>query len=208
MIFSKKPNAPSEQKENPTGMGVKPPVSAGKMEEKPSGGSMAIGDKTPMGMGGGVVKKAQASVLAPDLEITGNIHTAGDVQVLGKVNGDIHAHLLTIGEGSIVKGEVVADDLVINGRIIGRVRGLKVRLTATAQVKGDIIHKTIAIESGAHFEGSVTRQDDPLSTGGSSGAGAGAGASNGNGGTSNGGAKSTQAGGGAGAGDGDGKTAR
>ncbi len=186
-------------------MGVKPPVSAGKMEEKPSGGSMAIGDKTPMGMGGGVVKKAQASVLAPDLEITGNIHTAGDVQVLGKVNGDIHAHLLTIGEGSIVKGEVVADDLVINGRIIGRVRGLKVRLTATAQVKGDIIHKTIAIESGAHFEGSVTRQDDPLSTGGSSGAGAGAGASNG--GTSNGGgAKSTQAGGGAGAGDG--KTAR
>ena len=133
------------------------------------------------------------------------------MQVLGKVNGDIHAHLLTIGEGSIVKGEVVADDLVINGRIIGRVRGLKVRLTATAQVKGDIIHKTIAIESGAHFEGSVTRQDDPLSTGGSSGsgagAGAGAGASNG-GSASNGGAKSTQAGGGAGAGDGDGKTAR
>ena len=76
---------------------------------------------------------------------------------------------------------------MINGRIIGRVRGLKVRLTATAQVKGDIIHKTIAIESGAHFEGSVTRQDDPLSTGGSSGSGAGAGAGASNGGTSNGG---------------------
>jgi cytoskeletal protein CcmA (bactofilin family) len=42
------------------------------------------------------------------------------------------------------------------------VRGLKVRLTSTARVEGDIIHKTIAIESGAHFEGSVQRQDDPL----------------------------------------------
>lgn len=41
-------------------------------------------------------------------------------------------------------------------------RGLKVRLTSTARVEGDIIHKTIAIESGAHFEGSVQRQDDPL----------------------------------------------
>ena len=46
-----------------------------------------------------------------------------------------------------------------------RVRGLKVRLTSTARVEGDIIHKTIAIESGAHFEGSVQRQDDPLSAG-------------------------------------------
>ena len=55
--------------------------------------------------------------------------------------------------------------MVVNGRIVGRVRGLKVRLTATARVEGDIIHKTIAIESGAHFEGSVQRQDDPLNGG-------------------------------------------
>jgi cytoskeletal protein CcmA (bactofilin family) len=41
-----------------------------------------------------------------------------------------------------------------------------VRLTSTARVEGDIIHKTIAIESGAHFEGSVQRQDDPLATAG------------------------------------------
>ena len=68
-------------------------------------------------------------------------------------------------QGATIKGEVIADDIVINGRIIGRVRGLKVRLTATARVEGDIIHKTIAIESGAHFEGSVQRQDDPLSSG-------------------------------------------
>jgi len=59
----------------------------------------------------------------------------------------------------------VADDIVVNGRVVGRVRGLKVRLTSTARVEGDIIHKTIAIESGAHFEGSVQRADDPLAAG-------------------------------------------
>jgi cytoskeletal protein CcmA (bactofilin family) len=78
------------------------------------------------------------------------------------VEGDIRAHLLTVGEGATVKGEVVADDVVVNGRVVGRVRGLKVRLTSTARVEGDIIHKTIAIESGAHFEGSVQRRDDPM----------------------------------------------
>ena len=106
--------------------------------------------------------KPPASVLSSDLHIKGNIKTTGDLQIEGQVEGDIRAHLLTVGEGATVRGELVADDVVINGRIIGRVRGLKVRLTATARVEGDIIHKTIAIESGAHFEGSVQRQDDPL----------------------------------------------
>lgn len=109
--------------------------------------------------------KPPASVLSSDLHITGNLKTTGDIQVEGTVEGDIRAHLLTIGESATIKGEVVADDVVINGRIVGRVRGLKVRLTSTARVEGDIIHKTIAIESGAHFEGSVQRQDDPLSGG-------------------------------------------
>ena len=106
--------------------------------------------------------KPAASVLSSDLHVTGNLKTTGDINVEGTVDGDIRAHLLTVGETATIRGEVIADDVVINGRIVGRVRGLKVRLTSTARVEGDIIHKTIAIESGAHFEGSVQRQDDPL----------------------------------------------
>jgi len=107
--------------------------------------------------------KPPASVLSSDLHIKGNIKTTGDILIEGQVEGDIRAHLLTVGEGATIKGEVMADDVVVNGRVVGRVRGLKVRLTSSARVEGDIIHKTIAIESGAHFEGSVQRQDDPIS---------------------------------------------
>ena len=46
--------------------------------------------------------------------------------------------------------------------MVGCVRGLKVRLTNKARVQGDIIHKAIAIESGAHFEGTVQRTDNPF----------------------------------------------
>lgn len=109
--------------------------------------------------------KPAPSILSSDLKVVGNLHTSGDIQIEGQVEGDIHAHLLTVGEGATVNGEVVADDVIVNGRVIGRVRGLKVRLTSTARVEGDIIHKTIAIESGAHFEGSVQRQEDPLGSG-------------------------------------------
>lgn len=109
--------------------------------------------------------KAAVSILSSDLTVVGNLRTTGDIQVEGTVEGDIRAHLLTVGESATIRGEIVADDIVVNGRVIGRVRGLKVRLTSTARVEGDIIHKTIAIESGAHFEGSVQRQEDPLANG-------------------------------------------
>lgn len=117
------------------------------------------------GLGAAAKPKPAASVLSSDLTVTGNLRTTGDVVIEGIVDGDIRAHLLTVGETATIRGEIVADDIVINGRVIGRVRGLKVRLTSTARVEGDIIHKTIAIESGAHFEGSVQRQDDPLAGG-------------------------------------------
>lgn len=94
--------------------------------------------------------------------IKGNVASSGDIQIEGTIEGDVRAHLLTVGESATVRGEVIADDVVVDGRVTGRVRGLKVRLTSSAKVEGDVVHKTIAIESGAHFEGSVQRKEDPL----------------------------------------------
>ena len=142
------------------------PKQAGEPEMKPTVDSPV---KPPLGLppaaGGPAAAskpKPPASVLSADLVLKGNVKSTGDIVIEGTLEGDIRAHMLTVGESATVKGEVIADDVVVNGRIIGRLRGLKVRLTSTARVEGDIIHKTIAIESGAHFEGSVQRQDDPL----------------------------------------------
>lgn len=109
--------------------------------------------------------KPTASVLSCDLLITGTLKTTGSIQTEGQIDGNIHAHLLTVGAGATIKGDVIANDVVINGRVVGPVRGLKVRLTPTAYVEGDIDYRILAIESGALFEGSAKRQDDPLSAG-------------------------------------------
>ncbi|MEO0914619.1 MAG: polymer-forming cytoskeletal protein [Pseudomonadota bacterium] len=153
-MFSK--NKPSDSPESAPAA-PKPPSAPG-APSAPSSSAPSSAPSTPKA-------KPSPSVLSADLTIKGHIKTSGDVQVEGNVEGDIEAHLLTIGESATVKGEVVADDVVVTGRVIGRVRGLKVRLTSTARVEGDIVHKTIAIESGAHFEGSVQRNDDPLKAG-------------------------------------------
>ena len=126
-----------------------------------SGKATAVGTGTPPPH----KPKPPASVLSADITVKGNLRTTGDVQIEGTIEGDVRAHMLTIGESARIKGEIVADDVVVNGQVHGTVKGIKVRLTSTASVIGDIVHKTIAIESGAHFEGSASRRDDPLSSG-------------------------------------------
>ena len=106
--------------------------------------------------------KSPPSLLSIDLFIKGNLNTQGDIQIEGSIDGNIKASLLTVGQGAVIKGEINADEVVINGRVSGTIRGEKVHLTSSAKVEGDIIHKSIAIESGAHFEGSIEKSSEPL----------------------------------------------
>jgi len=131
-----------------------PPKDTGSDKNKKENADLSVENK--------VFTKVAPSVLSSDLKVKGNLLTTGDIQIEGIIEGDIQAHLLTVGETSKIKGEIIADDVIINGNVVGCVRGLKVRLTNKARVQGDIIHKAIAIESGAHFEGTVQRTDNPF----------------------------------------------
>ncbi len=109
-----------------------------------------------------VARRAVTSLISADLTIRGDLVAEGDVQIEGVIEGDIRSSMLTVGETAVIRGEIIADDVVVNGRVIGRIRGNKVRLSNSAHVQGDILHKSIAIEAGAHFEGSVQRAENPL----------------------------------------------
>jgi len=109
------------------------------------------------------MKPKAPSILSADLSVTGSIVSEGEVQLDGTVQGDVRAGMLTIGEEASVKGEVVAENVVIRGRVEGSVRARQVQLASTARVEGDVIHATLAIESGAYFDGLCKRSSDPLS---------------------------------------------
>lgn len=109
------------------------------------------------------MKSKAPSILSADLTIKGSISSEGEVQLDGLVEGDVRAGSLSIGEEATVKGEVVAESVVIRGRVEGSVRARQVQLAATARIEGDIIHATLAVESGAYFDGHCRRSSDPLS---------------------------------------------
>jgi cytoskeletal protein CcmA (bactofilin family) len=107
-------------------------------------------------------ERAQTSVIGPDLIITGNLVTKGEVQIDGKVEGDIHGSHVIVGERANISGGIVSEEVVIRGHVMGSIRSKKVMLQATSQVDGDIFHQSLSIEQGAMFEGKSRRTtDDP-----------------------------------------------
>src|SRR6476620_9334999 len=102
------------------------------------------------------------SIIGEDLMITGNVTSKGEIQVDGEIQGDINCGSLLLGDKSQVMGSVIAEDIVVRGRVTGSIRGLRVTLQAQSHVEGDIFHQSLAIEQGAYFEGKSRRSDDPL----------------------------------------------
>jgi cytoskeletal protein CcmA (bactofilin family) len=105
----------------------------------------------------------RVSTIGEDLVITGNVTSEGEIQLDGQLQGDIQCASLVLGENSQLEGGVIAEDVVLRGRLIGSVRALRVTLQSKCHVEGELVHQSLAIEPGAFFEGKSRRTDDPLS---------------------------------------------
>lgn len=102
------------------------------------------------------------SILANDLIITGDIKTSGDVQIDGRLDGNIKAGRVTIGEKGIINGKVVAETVSVRGKVTGKIDALTIELTDTANVQADLVQDKLMIANGAFFDGKCTRKSPPV----------------------------------------------
>ena len=101
------------------------------------------------------------SIIDACLVITGNLHSERDVQVDGKLHGDIHCSQLIVSRDATIDGNIVADEVVVRGKVKGVIRASQVMLLDTAQVESEIFHKSLVIEQGACFDGQSRRMGEP-----------------------------------------------
>lgn len=153
-MFTRKPYRGEETPEK-----VEKPVEEPKVEKPVAPSSAPVKFSKPLKGSSQMVP----SVIGEDLTVEGNIISKGEVQLEGEVKGNIHCTSLVIGDKALVEGGVVADDVIVRGRVVGSLRGHRVTLQSSSHVEGDIFHQSLAIEQGAFFEGKSRRSDDPIS---------------------------------------------
>jgi len=118
----------------------------------------------------GARSSAMPSIIGADIVIEGMITTSGDVQLDGRLDGNISGAGVAIGSSGRIYGDIVADDVIVRGHIKGRIRARRVLLCSSCHVEGDIRHEALMIEAGAFFEGTCFHPanllaDDPKYTG-------------------------------------------
>lgn len=100
-------------------------------------------------------RSEEATVISRGVKIEGKLSCSGNIRLDGEVQGDISSQgIVIIGENGGVNGQINADSVTIGGKVTGTVRAKdKVVLEAKANLKGDIITKTLLVEAGAIFNG-------------------------------------------------------
>jgi cytoskeletal protein CcmA (bactofilin family) len=97
--------------------------------------------------------RRRGTVIAKGLKIVGSVTAEGLVEVNGQIEGELHCTSLMISRGAHVTGTIAAERVVVDGKVEGPIHGGEVVLKSQAHVVGDIQHQSLAIESGAYFEG-------------------------------------------------------
>jgi cytoskeletal protein CcmA (bactofilin family) len=108
---------------------------------------------------------AAPSIISGDLVVTGTLTSSGDIQIDGKVEGNVNSAGLVIGDKACIEGDVMAEDVTVRGCVKGSIRARKILLASTCHVEGDILHEAFAVETGAFFEGNCRHADNPLADG-------------------------------------------
>jgi cytoskeletal protein CcmA (bactofilin family) len=95
------------------------------------------------------------TMIGEGAEFKGNLNIKGSIFVDGRIEGNIRADdRITMGEQGHVKGNLVAQEIVVSGNVQGNLLASgRVELLSTAVVDGDIRTPRLMIEDGSVFEG-------------------------------------------------------
>jgi len=98
------------------------------------------------------------AVVSKNFRIQGDLNCHDVLRIEGYVEGNIECRTLTVAESARIKGNIRAKTIQMSGKVIGTIEAGSLTLNEKAMVSGDlVVHESLGIEPGAHFEGSCKR---------------------------------------------------
>lgn len=105
--------------------------------------------------------RADVAHIGKSVLVKGELSGSEDLYLDGEVEGTIElaGHSITVGPNGRLRAHINARDVVVHGRVEGNIHGSeRVELKKTATVTGDIVTRSVIIEEGAFFKGSIDIQ--------------------------------------------------
>lgn len=97
-------------------------------------------------------------------KVIGDLHFTGELQLEGKVTGNIIAEdekdaKLVIADTGVVEGEIRAPVIIVNGKVTGDIYSSKhLELASKGHVTGTVHYQSIEMVKGAQLNGSMVNK--------------------------------------------------
>jgi cytoskeletal protein CcmA (bactofilin family) len=96
------------------------------------------------------------SVIGSGIFVDGDIEANVELQIRGKVAGNVRCETLILGEHGEIRGNVVADRVRLSGLVDGAIDTADLAIEATARVQGDLTYSRIKMATGAVVQGRMS----------------------------------------------------
>ena len=103
-------------------------------------------------------RRRELSVLGRSLVFKGEFEADEDLMIDGRVEGTIthRAEHLTIGPHGDVKADIMANRVLVQGRVVGNIRATEaIVIEPSAHVSGNLFAPRIGLKEGAEFDGRI-----------------------------------------------------
>ena len=94
-------------------------------------------------------KLGSKTIIGAGARFNGKITNARVIEINGKMNADLTADKVTIGEVGHFDGAIRADLVVVSGHYEGKMQAGSVWATATASISGKLHYETLQMDRGA-----------------------------------------------------------
>lgn len=100
-------------------------------------------------------------------KVVGDLHFTGELQIEGKIIGNILAEdakdaKVVIADTGLVEGEIRAPLVIVNGKVVGNIYSTKhLELAAKGIVIGTVNYHSIEVVKGAQVNGSMVSKQVP-----------------------------------------------
>ena len=102
--------------------------------------------------------RQEGTVIGRNIRFKGEITGDEDLYLDGSIEGSVQApgHRVTVGPNGQVKATILAREVIIEGKVHGRVEATgRVQIAGSGAMNGEISTPVIAVQEGAWFYGSL-----------------------------------------------------
>jgi cytoskeletal protein CcmA (bactofilin family) len=101
------------------------------------------------------------SFVGANSEFKGNIETKGTLRIDGKLEGNVQADWVILGEKSSVRGDITARGIIVGGSVDGNLRAKEIiEIKSKGRVTGNTVTTKLTISEGGIFDGRSTMAND------------------------------------------------